>query len=382
MVGERLRQTRTAAGLSLEALAAKLEHPVSRQALSKYETGASQPSPRRLADIANALNVPPSSLLTETSAEISSVAFRKLSKLSKSRQNRVKSVAEQRLAGEIKLRGLFQIGSQHNLPGPIDVHTLADCEYAAASVRMRWNLGDRPVNALIAFLEDQGVTVVDGPEEAGFDGLSGWVKHMPVIVLNKAMPPDRTRLSAAHELGHLVMRSTGDEKQDEEFAFRFAAAFLVPAESARYELGNRRRYLEFDELGLLKQRWGMSMQGWIRRTCELGIISDDYYRRLNIQFRKSGWHRIEPFPYKASESPALFQRLMYRALAEQVITQDDAKRFCPDFIHMSKRATSSVSLRELALRSLEERHSALENVTPVSGEPLTDTWRGIDGERD
>ena len=382
MLGERLRQARTAAGLSLEALAVKLEHPITRQALSKYETGASQPSPRRLADIANALNVPPSSLLSETSAEISSVAFRKLSKLSKSRQDRIKSVAEQRLEGEFKLRGLFQIGAQHNLPGPIDVHTLADCEYAAASVRMRWNLGDRPINALIAFLEDQGVTVVDGPEEVGFDGLSGWVKNVPVIVLNKAMPPDRTRLSAAHELGHLVMRSTGDEKRDEEFAFRFAAALLVPAESARHELGNSRRHLELDELGLLKQRWGMSMQGWMRRTCELGIISNDYYRRLNIRFRKAGWHRTEPFPYRASESPALFQRLMYRALSEQVITQDDAKRFCPDIVHISEKATTVVSLRELALRSLEERHSVLQNMTPALGESLIDTRQDIDNEHD
>ena len=39
MLGTRLRQARLAAGLSLEGLAAKLEHPISKQALSKYEKG-------------------------------------------------------------------------------------------------------------------------------------------------------------------------------------------------------------------------------------------------------------------------------------------------------------------------------------------------------
>ena len=254
--------------------------------------------------------------------------------------------------------------------------------YAAAAVRMRWNLGERPVYALITLLEEQGVTVVAGPDEAGFVGLSGWAKNMPVIVLNKTMPPDRTRLTAAHELGHLVMGSTGDDKRDEDFAFRFAAALLVPAESARHELGNHRRHVELDELGLLKQRWGMSMQAWIRRTSDLGIISNDYYRRLNIRFRKEGWHRTEPFPYRASESPALFQRLMYRALAERVITQVDAERFCPDIVRISGRMSTSVSLRELALRSLEERHSVLQDMTPALDESSIDAWRDTDDEHD
>ena len=92
------------------------------------------------------------------------------------------------------------------------------------------------------------------------------------------------------------MVSTGDERRDEQFAHRFAASFLVPAEAARRELGAHRRDLSIDELGLLKQRWGLSMQGWIRRASDLGIISTDLYRTLNIQFRSRGWNRKEPGP--------------------------------------------------------------------------------------
>ena len=65
MLGESIRQARVAAGMTLEGLASSLERPISKQALSKYERGQAQPPLDRLADIAAALSVPPSVLLSE-----------------------------------------------------------------------------------------------------------------------------------------------------------------------------------------------------------------------------------------------------------------------------------------------------------------------------
>ncbi len=326
MLGERLRKARLAAGLSLEGLAAKLERPITKQALSKYERGMSEPPLSRIEELADALDVRLSVLLSESAVEIRWVAYRKLARLSKVRQEQVTAVAAQRLEGEIRLRELFHLGERHDLPGPIAVEHLSDCDYAAATLRMRWNLGDRPVDSLIELIEEHGATVLAWHEEWGFDGLSGWANQTPVLVLNDAVPPDRLRVNAAHEIGHLVMESTGHVRQDEQFAFRFAASFLVPAEAARRELGTHRRGLTLEELGLLKQRWGLSMQGWIRRARDLEIISSDMYGRLNMQFRQAGWHRDEPFRYEASESPALLRRLVLRALSEGMITLEDADR--------------------------------------------------------
>ena len=378
MLGERMRQARLAAGLSLEDLASRLQQPVSKQALSKYEKGASQPSPSRLADLATALNVRVSTLLAEPGVEIRWVAYRKLAKLSKSRQDQVTAVAAQRLEGELRLREMFRIGERHDLPGRIDAQNLRDCDYAAAAVRMRWNLGYRPVDSLIELIEERGCAVVAWPEPWGFDGLSGWANGTPVLVLNEAAPADRLRLNAAHEIGHLVMESTGDAKQDEDFAFRFAAAFLVPAEAARHELGTHRRGLTLDELGLLKQRWGLSMQGWIRRARDLEIISDDLYRTLNIRFRRAGWHRSEPFPYDASEAPALHRRLVFRALAERMITVEEADHLDPGVGHDSARAVKAhISLRDLARRPPEERHRVLRDATVAVEPGETEAWDTI-----
>ena len=361
MLGERLRQARLAAGLSLEGLAERLDRPLTKQALSKYERGLSQPPPSRIADIAAALNVRASSLLAEPDVEIEWIAYRKLQRLSKSRQEQVTAVATQRLESEVRLRELFHLADRHDLPEPIQVQHAQDCEYAAAVLRMRWNLGDRPVDSLVEQIEEHGCAVVAWPEEWGFDGLSGWANRTPVLVLNEAAPADRLRFNAAHEIGHLVMKRTGDEKQDEAFAHRFAASFLLPAEAARRELGSRRRELTIDELGLLKQRWGLSMQAWIHRAHDLEIISGQLYRRLNMRFRQEGWHRDEPVEYKRDESPTLLRRLVLRALAERMITSGEADRLYPGSASIGEPTQARrQSLRELARRPLEERHQTIQ----------------------
>ncbi len=378
MLGQRLREARVAAGLSLDDLAGRLERPISKQALSKYERGASQPPPRRLSEIAAALNVRTSALLTEPAVDIRWEAFRKLAKLSKARQERVTAVAAQRLESEFRLRAMFHFDERHDLPGPIAVRNLADCDYAAATLRMRWNLGDRPVDNLIGLIEERGGAVLTWPEAWGFDGLSGWAGSTPVLVLDAQAPPDRLRFNAAHELGHLVMKSSGDAKQDERFAHRFAASFLVPAEAARRELGVRRRNLSIDELGLLKQRWGLSMQGWIRRARDLEIISDDLYRALNVQFRRRGWHREEPVPYTASESPSLFRRLVLRAHAEGAITSAEAERLSPGASETGEHPrVGETSLRDLARRPGGERHAVVREAAIEVDADETDRWDAV-----
>ena len=378
MLGTRLRQARLAAGLSLAGLAGKLEHPISKQALSKYEKGLAQPTPTRISDIAQALNVTASSLFTEDAIEIEWVAYRKHASLSKARQSQLIAAAQQRLEVEFKLRSLFHLDDRHDLPGPIEVRDVRDCENAAAALRMRWNLGDRPIDSLLGLVEERGGSVVGWQQEWGFDARSGWAGRSPLLLLNTAVPPDRLRFNAAHELGHLVMESTGDGKTDEQFAHRFAAALLVPAEAARRELGTHRRGLDLHELGLLKQRWGLSMQAWIRRAHDLEIIGADLYRSLNIQFRSQGWHRTEPYHYESSETPALFRRLVLRALAENMITHEDAEGYLPGMAQRRGAGRESrASLRDLARQSLEERHQALQQVGVAVDPSETQAWDEI-----
>lgn len=75
---------------------------------------------------------------------------------------------------------------------------------------------------------------------------------------------------------------------------------------------------------MLKHKYGLSMQAWIYRAKDLSIISENNAARLFQQFRVHDWHHQEPgkpYPY---EMPMRMERLIYRALAEDLISRSMA----------------------------------------------------------
>ena len=382
LIGPRLRQARLAAGLSLEGLASKLSRPLSKQALSKYETNKADPSATTLMDIARALGVKPSFLLSEPQVSVEWVGYRKHASLGTRDRETITAIAIKRLENEISLRQLFSVGLNHSLPHGIAVHDVDSAEAAANRVRSTWKLGELPINGVIETIEDHGGIVLSWGEVREFDGLSGWTNEdAPVMVINAARTVDRRRFDAAHELGHLAMSLQVSEDQYEKLVHRFAAAFLVPRSAALRELGSRRRTLSFEELGLLKQRWGLSMSAWARRAKDLEIIDYAHYRQLNIEIRRRGWHRIEPYQYEGREEPLLLRRLVWRALTERIISPRDAQEIWPDYEHDTEPIVESkLSLRDLARLPREERHRILM-LTEVEVERAeVEEWDSIAGE--
>lgn len=376
MIGARLRQARLAAGLSLEQLAAKLSRRLTRQALSKYETNKTEPLASTIMDLARALGVKPSFLLSEPKVSVRWVAYRKHASLGAREQDAITATATKRLESELDLRGMFGVGLNHSLPRGIPVHDFDSAEEAAGQIRGSWGLGDLPINGLVETIEDHGGVVLAWDEDRTFDGLSGWTDlGHPVIVINSASSADRRRFDAAHELGHLVMSVPTGDVDYEALAHRFAAAFLVPKVAALREIGEKRRSLSVDELGLLKERWGLSMQAWIRRAYDLGIIEQSHYRSLNILFRQRRWHRLEPYQYEGVEEPLLLRRLVWRALTEGIINIRDAKEICPAYEFEEVGAESAeLSLRQIARLPKEERHRLIAAALVEIDEAETEVW--------
>ncbi len=168
-------------------------------------------------------------------------------------------------------------------------------------------------------LENKVIIILrlDGPN--GFDGFSCWANsNVPVIVFNSNVPGDRQRFNIAHELGHLVL-DLPERAEIENAAHRFAAAFLVPSETALNELGGKRSNLSFDELHILKHKYGFSIQAWIRRAFDLEIIDKSTYTNLFRQLSARGWRNKEP-GHVSNEEPLQLQLLINRAVAENLIT--------------------------------------------------------------
>ena len=89
-------------------------------------------------------------------------------------------------------------------------------------------------------------------------------------------------------------------------------------------LGQQRHALEWQELYVLKHEFGLSMAGWLQRAKQCGVITDAVHLSMVKRFSAKGWRKDEPGDPLPKEHPRLFDQLVYRALAEQYISEGKA----------------------------------------------------------
>jgi len=328
MIGERIKQARKAAGLSLRALAERAQ--VTAMAISKYETGKSTPSSGVLLNLAKALGVRTEYFFRPVKVELHEVNYRKHSKLGVKTLDHIKGDAIEQLERFIELEELLPNGpvESFKLPAglPAHIRALDEIEDLALKLRDKWQLGIDPIPVVTDMLEERGIKVIQSDAIPGdFDGLACKVDGIPVIAVSAQAPGDRQRFTMAHELGHLVLTGRLAEDLDiEAAANRFAGAFLAPASEVRKELGAKREWLEPKELAALKQAYGLSMQGWMHRAKDLGIVPDFAYTEMRKYFAVQGWAKTEPGEQFPQERPQLFEQLVYRALGQDLISESKA----------------------------------------------------------
>lgn len=372
MIGERLKQARLGAGLSMDALVARMDHALTKQAISKYETGKSVPRPDVLLRLAGVLGVRTSYFMEEPQVAVELIAYRKHARLPRAEENRLRGRIMDHLERFVWLIDLFpsdrdaERGSTLGARKPSQVTSFGDAEKVAKELRNEWSVGLDAIDNLTEMLEDHGAAVLALDADERFACHSAWMtvlygheRRIPVFVCNAVMPGDRQRFSLAHELGHLVVKQR-QTKEDEEIAHRFAAAFLVPDEAAYHELGRSRSRIELDELLLLKHKYGFSMQAWLRRARDLGIVTPSWYKNAIVAFRKRGWHKREPGTKVPAERPSRFKQLVLRAVAEGIISRERAEELQAGAMSLSREEQDMPETKKIAARPLEERRKLLE----------------------
>lgn len=182
--------------------------------------------------------------------------------------------------------------------GPEDVRA------AAAAAREAFGLGAAPVAHMVRLLESYGVIVLALPDVSErVDAFSHWYGQRPFVFLNPAKDDKaRSRMDAAHELGHLLMHHDAEPGSQllEREAMAFASEFLAPSAVLRDKLPAR---LDFDRLHELKRRWGISLKALIYRGHEVGVYRDHTYRRGMSLLAQ--WGYPEPGDLGPREQPSL-----------------------------------------------------------------------------
>lgn len=328
MIGERLKRARAAAGLSMQVLAGRVG--VSANMIKKYEHDDSMPSSSILLKLASTLDVRAEYFFRPAKVALAQVEYRK------------KANAPAKIIKKIEVDVLDQAERWQELTNlwpnfPIlpfafdaaypEIRTLDDIEQVALLVRDHWQLGVAPLPSLIDLLESKGILVIvsDVEQADKFDGLQAHIGGQPVIVVSAHWPGCRQRFTLAHELGHLLLHGRLPENLDEEQACnRFASAFLLPAVGIYEHLGKRRNDIDARELYILKHEYGLSMGACLYRAADLGVITQAKRKSMFMFFSAQGWRKKEPGDQYPVERTYLFQQLVYRALAEDIISESKA----------------------------------------------------------
>ena len=334
MFGQRLRLARKRAGLTLQSLAGKLDPKITAQAVSKYEAGKMMPSSAVLVGIGKVLDVSLDFLMSSQVEVLEGLEFRKHSGT---------SARDHAMAEAILIDNLERYSAIEEITGEPStscsfegfhfdrVATEEQIDSAADALRGKWDLGLDPVLSLCALLEDKGIMVVEDDLPERINGLACRVQRVakPVadaIIVSNRTNVERKRFTLAHELAHRIIRSTGNPAYRLEKAMdRFAGAFLVPKHHLLSEVGRDRHRVTYHEIIHLKHIYGVSASAMLLRLGQVGVLQQSWVQHAFRTFARA-WRKEEPEPlgrnqgFAAFEKPRRFERLVWRAIGEGLIS--------------------------------------------------------------
>lgn len=330
---ERLIEARAARGLTQVALGDLSGRRSS--SISRWEAGEQLPEPDALQAVARGLNLPVSFFLSQPVEHGPAPLFAR-SMAATAKAVRARVGARLRWAQDVAL----YLQESLDLPVP-RVPTIGVCDFReirdediermALECRSTWGLGLGPISDVLLVMENAGIIVVkERIDDGNMDGLSNWsaADNRPYVFLaTDKQTCARSRMDAAHELGHLVLHAGLTEralydaaafKEIERQAFAFAGAFLLPAESFGAEVWSP----SLPAFTSLKARWKVSVGAMIMRCANLGIVDDEAKQRLFKHYSAKGWRKEEPLDRElVPEQPRLLSRSIRLLCDENVFTR-------------------------------------------------------------
>jgi len=334
MFGQRLRLARKQAGLSMQALAGSVTPSVSAQAISKYEADKMMPSSGVLVGLSKALGVSLDFLMGGQVEALQSLEWRKTSKASAQDRARAEAVVIEKLEDYLAIEDILDL---HPAADPFSdlrishVEDNAAIDAKARAVREEWKLGIDPIPSMTALLEEKGLKVIETDLPELINGMACHVERAnrpptEVIVVARKTNVERKRFNLAHELAHRIISDTGNSAIRLEPAMnRFAGAFLIPSEHLIALAGQNQRGVTYHEIIRLKHTYGVSAVAMLMRLGQVGILSKAAVEYAFKTYARS-WRSAEPEAiaaeegFAAFEKPQLFERLVWRALGEELIS--------------------------------------------------------------
>ncbi len=327
--GERLKEARLYNKLTITELAERLN--VTKQMISKYENGKSEPSFDKSLLLNQFLGYPREFFYSKEKFYIENEGtfFR----------SRLTATQKSKEPASIALK--YSVIVRDFLEGYVEFPALqnrevyegeSNIEEITLSIRETMDLGLDPIYDIVELAELMGFTVINmNYQEDKIDAFSSMNtingNSYFIITTGDSGSFYRQQFSIAHEIGHWVLHQNinpqeldkDEYKVIEEEANRFASILLLPKESFGIELKSK-IVDEIDTYYNLKRKWHVSMAAMIKRARDLDIISAEQEVKLYKQMHYRKWRNPEPFDLDIKvTSPVAFKQSLELLIDENIL---------------------------------------------------------------
>jgi Zn-dependent peptidase ImmA (M78 family) len=187
-----------------------------------------------------------------------------------------------------------------------------EIEHLANEIRDYFNLGRKPIEDVVRLLERNGVIIFFfdfdfiSAQNKNFDGVSFYVKGVPVMLINNKIQNARKVFTICHELCHLICHNHSEifiskDRDIEKEANQFASEFIAPKSALRGEFAR----LSLDKLFQLKAYWKLSAGALLYKAKQTTLTDDQYRRWITMM---SPFRKFEPHDFEISE-PILLKKM-------------------------------------------------------------------------
>lgn len=327
--GRRLKEARLYNKLTITELGERLN--VTKQMVSKYENGKSEPSFEKSFQLNNILGYPREFFYSTDKffIENEGTFFR----------SRLTATQKSKEPASIALK--YSVIVRDYLEQFIDFPTLQNREIyegennpeeISLSIRKSMDLGLEPIHDIIEVAELLGFTVISmNYQEDKVDAFSSMNtingNSYFIITTGDSGSFYRQQFSIAHEIGHWVLHQNinpqeldrDEYKIIEEEANKIASILLLPKESFGNELKSK-IVDEIDTYYNLKRKWHVSMAAMIKRARDLDIISAEQEVKLYKQMHYRKWRNPEPFDLDTKVTlPVAFKQSLELLIDENIL---------------------------------------------------------------
>ena len=322
---------------------------ISKQSLSLYANDSNTPPFENIVKISRELKFPTDFFMTEDNCIVATgnTYFRSQAVATKKSRNAQKIKLEyvakiyKALLNYVDFPAL-NLPVMDNFSLQVDVaeaksdRVCEEIERLAEEVRKQWGIASGPIDNLQYYLESNGIIVTGFSDvSSDIDAFSQQVdingnKVFIIALAIGSKPIERLRLDMAHELGHILMHSWGEDNEDvsrDEFNARewqanyFASALLLPKET--YTRSVSAYPTNIDYYKSLKKKWMVSMQAMMYRARQLDIITDNQFQYMMRIMSKNGWRTKEPGDIPGQIKETIFQGAIDILFDGDYITVDE-----------------------------------------------------------